>query len=69
MESSMSAHTVINAATGQTVLEQVSEAQFDRWYDHHCFWRKPRSVEEVNPSLRDAYMARDENTHFLLNDE
>ncbi len=67
-------HTVIDATTGRVVLERVTEAEFDRWYDQHAFWRKPRAVEEVSPDLRVAYEARHDlvedgtRLHYLVND-
>jgi hypothetical protein len=66
-------HTVINATTGGVVLERVSEIEFDRWYDHHAFWREPRGIEEVSPELRPAYLNRDDlaadetRVHYLVN--
>ena len=61
-------HTVIDATTGRVVLENATAGEFDRWYDHHCFWREPRAIEEVAPQLRAAYKAADDRTHYLLAD-
>jgi hypothetical protein len=47
-------HTVIDATTGRVMLEGATEREFDRWYDHHCFWRQARFPEEINPELRNA---------------
>lgn len=62
------AHSVINAATGALVLVGATLAEFDRWYDHHADWRKPRGEEEVNPRIRDAYREANSRTHFLVQD-
>lgn len=61
-------HTVINAATGETVLEHVTTSQLDRWYDAHAFWRMPRSVEEVHPDLRHWYANHGDDIHFYVTD-
>lgn len=61
-------HTVIDATTGKVVLADATDAQYGRWYDHHCFWREPRTIEEVKPELREAYSTADEFTHYLIND-
>ena len=50
-------HTVYNATTGVCMLDAVSDGQFDRWYDHHCHFRKARDEFEVNPEFRDLYEA------------
>lgn len=65
--------TVINAATGATVLDGVTEAQFDRWYDHHSDWRQVRSREEVNPEHRERFDTRRQRSigdteHWLIED-
>lgn len=68
-------HAVIDATTGKEVAAPMTDAQFDRWYDHHCFWRQPRSLEEVNPELREVLVAPDFVshdaggilTHYLVN--
>jgi hypothetical protein len=64
-------HTVIDGVTGRTVLADATEAQFDRWYDHHCFWRKPRDLFEVRPELRALMLSQnvtEHEVHVLLND-
>lgn len=61
-------HVVINAATGSVVLGHATEAEFGRWYDHHCFWRKPHDLTEVKPDLRAAFQSAGPSTHFLIND-
>lgn len=67
-------HTVINARNGAVLLTGATSAQYDRWYDHHCFWRMPRSIEEVNPELRPTYQGPDSidsegnDIHFLVED-
>lgn len=65
----MSTQIVINARTGVVLLDGATVAQFDRWYDHHCFWRAPRALEEVNPELRERYLAASSDIHFLVQDE
>lgn len=64
----MEFHQVINATTGRVILEGATTAHLDRWYDHHCFHREPRAIEEVKPELRDAYKNRDAYTHFVVED-
>ena len=69
-------HAVIDATTGREVCGPMTATQFDRWYDHHCFWRKPRSLDEVAPDLRDVLVGPDfvshdtggTVTHYLIND-
>lgn len=61
-------HVVINAATGAVVLGHATGAEFDRWYDHHSFWRKPRDLTEVAPELRAAFQSAAPSTHYLIND-
>jgi hypothetical protein len=59
--------TVIDATTCETVLAGVSSDYFERWYDHHCEWRKPRGLEEVHPALRRPYIDRDdESVQYLV---
>lgn len=62
-------HRVIDGRTGKVLLSGATAAQFDRWYDHHCFWRSPRDISEVQPEQRRAYQAADSYTHFLVEDE
>lgn len=62
-------HTVIDARTGKVLLANATLGEYDRWYDHHCFWRAPRDISEVQPEQRAAYAATDPNTHFLVEDE
>ena len=58
-------HTVINAQSGRTLLDGATEAQFDRWYDAHPYYRQPRGLEEINPALH--YVERDdESVHYLV---
>jgi len=61
-------HTVYNATTGVCMLDAVSEAQFDRWYDHHATYRKVRDESEVNPSFRDLFEATNDrpDVHWLV---
>lgn len=61
-------HTVINAATGDTVLSVATEAQFDRWHDAHPYWRAPRDITEVAPELRRACFNAPAETHYLVQD-
>ena len=61
-------HTVINGATGATLLAGATAAQYDRWYDHHAHYRAPRSIEEVRPDLRADFTTADEHTHYLVED-
>lgn len=69
-------YAVIDATTGAEVLPPSSAAAFDRWYDSHCFWRKPRDLSEVKPELRDVlvgpdFVSHDAGsilTHYLIND-
>lgn len=61
-------HVVIDAATGAIVLGHATEAEFDRWYDHHAFWRKPRDLSEVKPELRAEFQAATPSMHYLIND-
>jgi hypothetical protein len=61
-------HVVIDAATGTVVLGHATEAEYGRWYDQHCFWRKPRDLSEVAPDLRAAFQAAAASTHYLIND-
>jgi hypothetical protein len=61
-------HAVINAATGEIVLGHATGVEFDRWYDHHAFWRQPRDLTEVKPELRAAYQRAASSTHYLVND-
>lgn len=61
-------HTVIDATSGAVLLQGATTAQFDRWYDHHCFYRQPRCDAEVRPDLRDAWARADRYTHFLIED-
>ncbi len=63
------AQTVINARTGAVLLQGATPSQYDRWYDHHCFYRSPRSIEEVRPDLRASYQSADSDTHYLVEDE
>lgn len=65
----MDKQTVINASSGKAILENVSHAQFDRWYDHHSDYRKVRSIEEVHPDFRERYARRDDTKEvFLIQD-
>lgn len=63
-------HTVYNAVEGICILDAVTEAQFDRWYDHHADYRKVRGPHEVNPEFRDLYEATQDraNVHWLVQD-
>ena len=66
-------HRVIDAVSGRVVLDGATEHEFDRWYEHHAFWREPRAIEEVAPELRDAYRNRADRSddgaqlHYLIN--
>ena len=62
------AHVVIHAQTGAILLSGATEAQFDRWYDSHAFYRAPRDIAEVRPDLRPAYPQADSCTHYLVED-
>lgn len=62
------AHVVIDAQTGAILLSGATEAQFDRWYTGHAFYRKPRAIEEVRPDLRHSYAQADSCTHYLVED-
>ncbi len=66
----MSTYTAYNAVTGAAILAEVSEAQFDRWYDHHSDYRKVRDIGEVNPACRDLYAATwaEPGVHWLVQD-
>lgn len=63
-------HTVFNATSGTGILDNVTEAQFDRWYDAHSDYRKVRDITEVNPMFRDLYEATSDraNVHWLVRD-
>jgi hypothetical protein len=50
-------NTVYNATTGVCLLDGVTDAQYDRWYDGHSQFRKVRDIHEVNPEFRDLYEA------------
>lgn len=63
-------NTVYNAKTGVVLFEDISDSEFDRWYDHHAFWRRARDASEVHPDLQAAFLANRNSTsvHFLIED-
>ena len=55
----MQRYSVVNAATGATVLDGVTARQFDAWNDtHQSAWRHVRPNDAVPPSLRAALIER-----------
>lgn len=66
----MNTNTVYNATNGTCMLYQVSDGQFDRWYDHHSQFRAVRALSEVNPAFRDLYEAINDRpgVHWLVED-
>lgn len=62
------AHVVIDAQTGAFLLSGATQAQFDRWYDGHAYYRAPRDAVEVRPDLRQAFAQADSCTHYLVQD-
>lgn len=69
-------HAVVDATTGEEILAPCSIEQYNRWYDHHAEWRKPRNIEEVTPALRAGldstkfvrHVPHDIVTHCLIED-
>lgn len=60
-------NTAINAVTGKEIVSGYTDAQFDRWIDHHCTeYRYARRVEEVTPELRVVFQHAGNRTHFLI---
>ncbi len=64
----MSRITVINATNGQALLDAATEGEFDRWYDGHSDYRKPRDISEVHPDFRDQYAANHLEFEWLVRD-
>ncbi len=62
----MRTFNLINASNGAVILRNVTEQQFDSWYDSHPFWRTPRSPEEVAPELRKAWLLEDTGNNAFL---
>lgn len=61
--------TVIDASSGEGIFPcPVTEAQFDRWYDHHADWRAVRDLSEVSPLHRDRYIACGPDEQWLVQD-
>jgi len=67
----MQKYNVYNAVNGKTILTNVTDAEFEQWYDRHPFWRHARNMYEVNPDLRDYYRSNQMLTkdRWLVNDE
>jgi hypothetical protein len=39
---------LINATTGEDIMRNASEKEFDRWYDAHPFWKV---IHDVRPEI------------------
>ena len=62
-------HLVIDARTGRRLLEGATDAQFDRWYDHHSHWRQARGPEDASPEVRAMKFDVETVVHFLVEDQ
>ncbi|RQV01605.1 hypothetical protein DF039_36980 [Burkholderia cenocepacia] len=58
--------TVIHAETGETLLADADDEEFDRWHDEHADYRKVIGINEVGSELRERYARRTSREVFVM---
>ncbi|HEP6430612.1 hypothetical protein [Burkholderia arboris] len=60
--------TVIHAGTGETLLADANDEEFDRWHDEHAVYRKVIGINEVGSDIRERYARRAPREVFVIHE-